>query len=108
MQSIASLIPSLARVASAAFGPVAFLGAAALWGWVIDVPALRDLGADFAPMSPVAALAFLLLAGGFYAARTGRRRTGIAAACVAGALAALTLVETLAGVPLGMSFEWLA
>jgi PAS domain-containing protein len=108
MQSIASLIPSLARVSRAAYGTVALLGAAALWGWVIDVPALRDLGADFAPMSPAAALAFLLLAASFYAARTGRRRTGFAAAGVAGALAALTLIEALAGLPLGMSFEWLA
>ena len=80
MQSIASLIPTLARVSRAAYGIVALLGAAALWGWVIDVPALRDLGADFAPMSPAAALAFLLLAGSFYAARTGRRKASIAAA----------------------------
>jgi PAS domain S-box-containing protein len=108
MQSITSLIPTLARVSRAAYGAVAVLGAAALWGWVIDVPALRDLGADFAPMSPAAALAFLLLAGSFYAARTGRRRTAIAAAAVAGALAALTLLESLAGLPLGMSLEWLA
>jgi hypothetical protein len=50
MQSITSLIPTLARVSRAAYGAVAVLGAAALWGWVIDVPALRDLGADFAPM----------------------------------------------------------
>ena len=36
-------------------------------------PALRDLGADFAPMSPAAALAFLLLAASFLAAE---RRAG--------------------------------
>src|SRR4051812_319454 len=108
MQSIASLIPTLARVSRAAYGAVAVIGAAALWGWVIDVPALRDLGADFAPMSPAAALAFVLLAASFYAARTGRRRTAIVAAGVAGALAMLTLVEALAGFPLGMSFEWVA
>jgi len=108
MQSIASLIPTLARVSRAAYGIVAVLGAAALWGWAIDVPALRDLGADFAPMSPAAALAFVLLAGSFYAARTGRRRTSIVAACMAGGIAALTLVEVLARVPLGMSLEWLS
>ena len=108
MQSIASLIPTLARVSRAAFGIVAVLGAAALWGWAIDVPALRDLGADFAPMSPAAALAFVVLAGSFYAARTGRRRVALAAACLAGGIAALTLVEVLANVPLGMSLEWLA
>src|SRR3954468_13074154 len=108
MQSLASLIPTLARVSRPAYGIVAVLGAAALWGWVIDVPALRDLGADFAPMSPAGALAFLLLAGSFYAARTGRSRTAIFAAGVAGTIAVLTLVEALAGLPLGMSFEWLA
>src|SRR4051812_2382644 len=108
MQSVDSLIPILARVSRAAYGTVALLGAAALWGWVLDVPALRDLGADFAPMSPPAALTFVLLAGSFYAARTGRRRTSIAAAMVAGAIAALTLVEALLGVPLGMSFDWMA
>jgi PAS domain S-box-containing protein len=108
MQSIASLIPTLARVSRAAYGAVAVIGAAALWGWVIDVPALRDLGADFAPMSPAAALAFVLLAGSFYAARTGRPKTAVSAAVVAGAIAMLTLVEALAGFPLGMSFEWVA
>src|SRR6476469_1844523 len=108
MQSIASLIPTLARASRAAYGIVAVLGAAALWGWAIDVPALRDLGADFAPMSPAAALAFVLLAGSFYAARSGRRRASLVAAGVAGALATLTLVEALAGLPLGMSREWLA
>jgi PAS domain S-box-containing protein len=100
MQSITSLIPTLARVSRVAYGAVALLGAAALWGWVIDVPALRDLGADFAPMSPAAAIAFVLLAGGFYAARTGRRRVSILFAAVAGAITLLT--------PLGMSFDWVA
>jgi PAS domain S-box-containing protein len=108
MQSLASLIPTLARVSRAAYGIVAVLGAAALWGWVIDVPALRDLGADFAPMSPAAALAFVLLAASFYAAGTGRRGAAVAAAGVAGAIATLTVVEALAGVPLGMNLEWLA
>src|SRR3954467_6700028 len=105
MQSLPSLIPTLARVSRAAYGIVAVLGAAALWGWVIDVPVLRDIGADFAPMSPAAGLAFVLLAARFYAARTGRRRTAIAAAAVAGGIAALTLVEVLFGLPLGMSFD---
>src|SRR5436190_19260878 len=100
MQSVDSLIPILARVSRAAYGTVALLGAAALWGWVIDVPALRDIGADFAPMSPAAALAFVFLSGSFYAARTGRRRTAMAAAAAAGAIAALTLLEVLAGLPL--------
>ncbi|HVE52389.1 MAG TPA: serine hydrolase domain-containing protein [Ramlibacter sp.] len=40
----------------------------ALWGGAADVPWLRDLGADFAPLSPGAALAVLLLATSFLAA----------------------------------------
>src|ERR687888_573067 len=62
MSSNSSLIPRLARVSRACYGIVAALGAAAIWGWVLGAPALRDLGADFAPMSPSAALALLLLA----------------------------------------------
>src|SRR3954470_8332670 len=108
MQSIASLIPTLARVSRAAYGAVAVIGAAALWGWVLDVPALRDIGADFAPMSPAAALAFVLLAGSFFAARTGRGRTSLVVAAIAAGSAALTLVEALSGAPLGMNLEWIA
>ncbi|HUQ76961.1 MAG TPA: ATP-binding protein [Burkholderiales bacterium] len=108
MQSIDSLIAMLARVSRASYGVVALLGASALWGWALGVPALRDLGADFAPMSPAAGLAFVLLAASFYAARTGKKKTALAAAFVAGAIAALTLFETLTGLPLGMSFDWMA
>src|SRR5919106_1057546 len=61
------LLSRLTRSAHAAFGLVAALAALALWGWAANVPALRDLGADFAPMSPPAALAFLLLAASFFA-----------------------------------------
>ena len=58
-------------------------------------------------MSPAAALGFVLLASSFFAARARRRRKGArcVAAALAGAIAALTLVEVLAGVPLGMSFD---
>ncbi|MGQ0545621.1 MAG: PAS domain-containing protein, partial [Betaproteobacteria bacterium] len=80
----------------------------ALWGWVLGVPALRDLGAQAAPMPPAAALALLLIAGSFAAAQTGTRRGSISAAIVAGAIASLTLVEEFARVPLGMTLEWLA
>ena len=59
---MAKLLSRLTRSAHAAFGLVAALAALALWGWAVDVPLLRDLGADFAPMSAPAALAFLLLA----------------------------------------------
>src|SRR5947209_4068306 len=108
MPSISSLVPRLARVSRASYGVVALLGASAIWGWVLGVPFLRDLGADFAPMSPGAALALLLLATSYFAAHAERPRSAIAAAIGAGAIAALTLVETLLGVPLGMNFEWLA
>src|SRR6185436_5082895 len=108
MASVSLLVPRLARVARVAYGIVAALGAAAIWGWVLGVPALRDLGADYAAMSPAAALALLLLATSFFAAESGRRKSAAVAATAAGAIAVLTLVETLGGIPLGMSFEWLA
>src|SRR5438445_611118 len=108
MASVSLLVPRLARVARISYGIVAALGAAAIWGWVLGVPALRDLGADYAAMSPGAALAVLLLATSFFAADGGRPRSAAAAAAVAGAIAAGTLVESLFGVPLGMNFEWLA
>ena len=73
------LLSRLTRVAYAAYGLAAMLAAMALWGWALDVPWLRDLGADFAPMSPSAALAFILLAAGFLAAERGSRRSAIAA-----------------------------
>src|SRR3954468_21777930 len=108
MASVSQLLPRLARVARIAYGSVAALGAAAIWGWVLGVPWLRDLGADYAAMSPAAALAMLLLATSFFAAEGGRRRRSVAAAAAAGAIAGLTLVESLGGIPLGMNFEWLA
>jgi PAS domain S-box-containing protein len=74
----------LTRIAYAAFGAVAALAAMALWGWAVDVPWLRDIGADFAPMSSAAALAFLLLATSFLAAE---RRSWRAAAVASGAVA---------------------
>ena len=58
---MSSLRPRLKRSAYTAFGAVAGLAAMAIWGWAIDVPVLRDFGADFA-MSASAAIAFLLLA----------------------------------------------
>jgi PAS domain S-box-containing protein len=106
--SSSALISRLARLSRTAYGLVALLGAMALWGWAIDVPVLRDLGADFAPMPPGAALAFVLLATSFFAAREGRARTAWLAAGIAGGIGALTLAETLTGVPLGMTFAWLA
>ena len=107
MPSISSLVPRLARVSRAAYGVVALLGASAIWGWALGVPLLRDLGADFAPMSPGAALALLLLATSYFAAEVGRRRSAAVAAIGAGAIAALSLAESLLGLPLGMNFQWM-
>src|SRR5437762_10478961 len=108
MRTSATLLERLARVSRAAFGIVAALGAAAIWGWVLGVPALRDLGADFAPMSPAAALALLLLATSYFASHADRPRSAALAAIAAGAIAALTLAETLLGLSFGMNFAWLA
>ncbi|HEU5178470.1 MAG TPA: hypothetical protein VFU24_13535, partial [Burkholderiales bacterium] len=46
----------LTRVAHLAYALTAALAAMALWGWALEIPRLRDLGADFAPMSAPAAL----------------------------------------------------
>src|SRR5947209_6646839 len=108
MQSFTSLVARLGRISRAAYGIVAALGALAIWGWAPGVPVLRDPGADLAPMSPAAALAFVLLATSFFAAERGRRKGALAAAALAATIAALTLVETLTELPLGMTFAWLA
>src|SRR2546430_77016 len=108
MRTSTTLLERLARISRAAFGIVAALGAAAIWGWVLGVPALRDLGAEFAPMSPAAALALVLLATSFFAAERRRPKSARVAAALAASIGVLTLAETLAGVPLGMSFQWLA
>src|SRR5690242_7510426 len=108
MRSSTPLLARLERISRAAFGIVTTLGAAAIWGWVLGVPPLRDLGADFAPMSPSAALALVLLATSFFAAERGRRKSAAAAAGLAALIAVLTLVESLTGLPLGMAFQWMA
>jgi PAS domain S-box-containing protein len=94
------LMARLTRVAHAAFGGVAALAALGLWGWALDVPRLRDLGADFAPMSAPAALALLLLAGSFLAAERGRRRASAVAAGITLALALAALLEEFFGIGL--------
>ena len=70
-----------------------------LWGWVLGLPRLRDLGADFSPMPPGACLAFVLLACSFFEPRP--RVAWIAS----GVAAAATLVSL---VPLGFVPETLA
>ena len=82
---------SAARTRRSAQSPA--LAAMAIWGWAIDVPVLRDLGADFAPMSPSAAIAFLLLAVTFLAVERGRRRSAWTAAALAAMLGLAALVE---------------
>src|SRR5262245_30324750 len=114
MRSLATLSPLLGkldRAAQLAFGLAALIATAAVWGWAIDVPRLRDLGADFAPMAPGEALAFLLLASSFHASqRDGyrNRRTAYGAAAAAAALGLFGLVEALTGESLGMSFGFAA
>src|SRR5687767_14617657 len=96
------LLSRLTRIAHAAFGVVAALAAAALWGWAIDVPWLRHLGADFAPMSAAAAIALLLLAGSFLAAERRRPASAYIAAALAALLGAAALVEHYLGVALNV------
>src|SRR5688572_21584514 len=83
----------LTRIAHAAFGAVAALGAMALWGWAAGVPWLRDIGADFAPMSPGAALAFLLLATSFLAAERRSWRAAAVASTAVALIAGFALSE---------------
>ncbi|HEY1288992.1 MAG TPA: ATP-binding protein [Burkholderiales bacterium] len=110
MRPLATLSPppsKLTRAAQLAYGLAAFIATAAIWGWAIDLPRLRDLGADFAPMAPGEALAFLLLASSFYASHHDdyrSRRAAYSAAAVAGAIGLFGLVEALSGESLGMSF----
>ena len=95
----------LTRVAHGAYALAAALAAMALWGWALDVAWLRDLGADFAPMSAPAALAFVLLAAGFVAAERGRQRTALATSMVVALVAGAALVEALFALPVGMGIS---
>jgi PAS domain S-box-containing protein len=107
LATLSPLLGKLSRAAQLAYGLAALIATAAIWGWAIDVPRLRDLGADFAPMAPGEALAFLLLASSFYASHRDDyrgRRAAYSAAAVAGAIGLFGLVEALSGEPLGMSF----
>ncbi|MFL6566792.1 MAG: ATP-binding protein [Burkholderiales bacterium] len=107
LATLSPLLGKLSRAAQLAYGLAALIATAAIWGWAIEVPRLRDLGADFAPMAPGEALAFLLLASSFYASQHDdyrSRRAAYSAAAVAGAIGLFGLVEALSGEPLGMSF----
>jgi PAS domain S-box-containing protein len=107
LATLSPLLGKLDRAAQLAYGLAAFIATAALWGWALDVPRLRDLGADFAPMAPAEALAFLLLASSFYAShREGHRnrRAAYSAAAVAAAIGLFGFAEAVSGQPIGMSF----
>jgi PAS domain S-box-containing protein len=72
------------------------------------VPQLRDLGADFAPMMPAAALAFMLLACGYLAAERGRRRSAWIASGLVAILASFALLDELVYMSPAMCFTLLA
>ena len=98
-------LSQLTRVAHVAYALAAALAAMALWGWALEVQWLRDLGADFAPMSAPDALAFVLLAAGFVAAERGSRRTALAASVLVALIAGAALVEALLRVPVGLGIS---
>jgi PAS domain S-box-containing protein len=93
------LLSRLTGAAHAAFGGVAALAALALWGWASGLDWLRHLGADFAPMSPAAAIGLALLAASFLAAERRRPRASRAASFFAAAIAAGALAESLLALP---------
>ena len=106
--SAAPLLRRLDRGARLAYSLAGLIGVGAIAGWALGLARLRDLGADFAPMAPAEAIAFVLLATGFHAAHRHdlrQRRTAVLAAAAAGGLALLSLAETLGGQPLGLAFN---
>ena len=102
-----TLLPRLGRISRIAYGLAACIATLALCGWLLGIPWLRDMGADFAPMPPAEALAYLLLCASFYASHRRdyrSRRAAYSAAAVAAAVALFALVEAVSGEPLGMRF----
>ncbi|MGE5640720.1 MAG: PAS domain-containing protein, partial [Clostridia bacterium] len=113
MQPPASAPPlissGLASFSRLAFGVVAAIAACVLWGWALDVRALRDFGAAF-PASPAAALAYLLLACSFFAAARNEdadRPAARVAAGLAALIAVLSLVQHTAAASFGMHLSFL-
>ena len=98
-------LSQLTRVAHLAYALTAALAAMALWGWALEIPRLRDLGADFAPMSAPAALAFILLAAGFVAAERGRRGSAVVASALVALIAGAAMVEALLELPVDMGIS---
>ena len=72
----------------------------ALVGWALDIPSLRHLGADFAPMSAPAAIGFMLLAASFLAAERQRRASAFLASALTALLAVAALADEYLGLPL--------
>jgi two-component system NtrC family sensor kinase len=96
---------AMRRPAQVCGGMVAILGAAALVGWAIDHPVLLGVRADYIPMAPNTALAFVVLGLGLAGAvgdrRGGRGLAGPAAALVA-LIGILRLCEYSTGVDLAV------
>jgi PAS domain S-box-containing protein len=105
---VTKLLSRLSRCAHAAFGIVALLGAIGLAGWALDMPSLRHLGADFAPMSVPAAIGFMLLAASFLAAERQRRRSAFSASALTALLAAAALADEYFGLGWGMGMAPIA
>jgi hypothetical protein len=99
-------LSQLTRVAHLAYALAAALAAMAVWGWALDVQWLRDLGADFAPMSAPAAFAFLLLAAGFSSAERGRRFTALVASIMVALIAARRSPRRWRGCPSAWASRW--
>ncbi len=102
-----SLLRRLDRVSRVAYGLAALISVLALCGWVLQMPRLRDLGADFAPMAPAEASGYLLLALSFYGSLGSdyrSRRAAYSAAAVVAAIGVFGLAESLSGESLGMRF----
>ncbi|MCD6043508.1 MAG: conserved hypothetical two-component hybrid sensor and regulator, partial [Burkholderiales bacterium] len=102
------LLSRLTRFAHAAFGLVAALAAAALWGWTSGLDWLRHLGADFAPMSAASAIALMLLAASFLAAERRRTRASYAASFLAAAIALGALAENALALRTGIGISVVA
>src|SRR5262245_53217365 len=102
----------LKRAAEGANFITVAIGIAGLVGWLVAIPELRTLGADFPPISPGGAIALLAAAVGLeFVGRPHSRGAAYVprvAAAVIALLATLTIVEELAHVSLGMDFDFVS
>lgn len=96
-QRIVSQLQALSRgLAAAAVG----LGALVLFGWLLDIPALKTVAPGLVSMKVNAAVCFLLL--GLSLWHRDRRKPATALASLALLIAASTLIEYAAGLGLGI------